>query len=218
MHRRVINVGTVPFNRNMTSRAFESYFSRWEKKNLIQVFSHNKEPVKGHCGEFYQITDQRLLKKRWNKSIATGKIFKDKDLKEVWEDTTIEADNKLIEFLYKIGKYKSSLIYLGRKWLWKRKYWCTDEFNNWIENFNPECVFLSFSDDFFINEIAMYISEKFSIPIVSSIGDDYYFNYRFALSPFYHYYKLNYRKMIRKVFLTNKYSIYIVNKIRDKYN
>ncbi len=62
------------------------------------------------------------------------------------------------------------------------------------------------------------MAEKYNIPIVSSIGDDYYFNYNRTLSPLYHIYKLSYRKLIRKVFRHGGSAIYIGNKIRDKYN
>ena len=31
MHPRVLIVGTVPYNKKSTSRAFEAYFHNWEK-------------------------------------------------------------------------------------------------------------------------------------------------------------------------------------------
>ena len=53
---------------------------------------------------------------------------------------------------------------------------------------------------------------------MSSIGDDYYFNYKRSLSPLYHLYKQSYRRLIRKVFSHGGSAIYISDKIRDKYN
>ena len=79
-------------------------------------------------------------------------------------------------------------------------------------------MFLSFSDDFFIPEIAHYAAEKFDIPIGSSIGDDYFFNDRFSLSPLYHLYRSSYKRLIRNVFRHSGSAIYISDKIRDKYN
>ena len=63
-HKRVLIVGTVPYNEMSTSRAFDSYFRFWEKENLAQIFSNAKAPVKGHCGTLFQITDERMLKSR----------------------------------------------------------------------------------------------------------------------------------------------------------
>lgn len=216
-HRRVLIVGTVPYNEMSTSRAFDSYFHFWEKENLAQIFSNAKAPAKGHCGTLYQITDARMLKRRFDKKTKTGVIFNYEALNDGWKDSSLEVGSVTAK-MYGWGSKKNSLVYLLRKFIWKKKYWCTDELLSWLDKFSPECVFLSFSDDFFIPQIALFVAERYNIPIVSSIGDDYYFNYKFSLSPLYHIYKLSYRRLIRKVFSHKGSAIYIGNKIRDKYN
>lgn len=218
MKPRVLIVGTVPYNEKSTSRAFASYFANWEKEKLAQIFSNTKTPVKGQCSTLFQITDQRILKRRFDKSIKTGKVFNYNELPDSWDSNDLEVGSNTVKKMYSVGSKKNSLIYLARKILWKKKYWCTPELNKWMDSFNPECIFLSFSDDFFITEIAIYAAKRYNIPIVSSIGDDYYFNYKFSLSPLYHIYKLSYRALIRSVFKDNKDAIYIGDKIRDKYN
>ena len=214
-HKRVLIVGTVPYNEMSTSRAFDSYFRFWEKENLAQIFSNAKAPVKGHCGTLFQITDERMLKRRFNRK--TGVVFNYGDLADKWDDSSLEVSNGVAK-MYRFGSRKNSFVYLLRKFIWKRKYWRSEKLLSWLDEFSPECVFLSFSDDFFIPQIALFVAERYNIPIVSSIGDDYYFNYKFSLSPFYHIYKLAYRKLIRKVFAHKGSAIYIGDKIRDKYN
>lgn len=76
MHPKIMIVGTVPYNKRSTSRAFEAYFHNWEKENCAQIFSNTRTPCKGHCGTLFQITDQRMLKRRFDKKEKTGKIFK----------------------------------------------------------------------------------------------------------------------------------------------
>lgn len=218
MKPRVLIVGTVPYNKKSTSRAFESYFCNWEKENLAQIFSNTKHPAKGHCGTLFQITDQRLVKRRFNRLLDTGVIFYDKDLQDEWADNSLEVNSSIFSKLYSWGTKKKPIVYLIRRYVWNKKYWCTKKLNSWLEKFNPECVFLSFSDDFFISQIALYVAERFNIPIVSSIGDDYFFNIKFSISPFYFIYKLQYRKLIRKVFQHRGSAIYIGDKIKDKYN
>lgn len=218
MKPRILIVGTVPYNKRSTSRAFESYFYNWEKENLAQIFSNTKQPAKGHCETLFQITDQRLLKKRINKSIDTGIIFHYNELPNEWKDNALEVNSSLFSWLYKIGSKKLPIIYLLRKLIWKKSFWCTEKLNNWLDEFNPKCVFLSFSDDFFIQEIALYVAKRFNIPIISSIGDDYFFDSKFSLSPFYFIYKISYRNLIKRVFKHQGSAIYIGDKIRDKYN
>ncbi|MBP5288843.1 MAG: glycosyltransferase [Clostridia bacterium] len=217
-HHRVLIVGTIPYNKNTPSRAFDAYFHNWEKENIRQVFSNTKTPVKGHCASLYQITDQRLLKRRLGKLSEVGVIYAYDDLPEDWKDNDLEVGSSFVSFLYRFGSKDTPLKYLLRKWVWKEKYWNTKQFRDWLDEFQPECVFLAFSDDFFIPEIALFAAARYGVPIMSCIGDDYYFNDKFSLSPFYYIYRSKYKKLIRRVFAHKGSAIYIGDKIRDKYN
>ena len=163
-HKRVLIVGTVPYNEMSTSRAFNSYFRFWEKENLAQIFSNAKAPVKGHCGTLFQITDERMLKRRFNRKTETGVVFNYGDLADKWDDSSLEVSNGVAK-MYRFGSRKNSFVYLLRKFIWKRKYWRSEKLLSWLDEFSPECVFLSFSDDFFIPQIALFVAERYNIPI-----------------------------------------------------
>ena len=141
-HNRVIIVGTIPYNKNTSSRAFDAYFHNWEKKNMRQIFSNTKTPVKGHCGSLYQITDARLLKRWLHRIDEVGVIFEDKDLPDDWDNNDLEVGNGAVNALYKFGSKDSPLKYMLRGILWKNKYWNTEKLNTWLDEFRPECVFL----------------------------------------------------------------------------
>lgn len=217
MHPRILIVGTVPYDTKESSRAFDAYFHFWEKENIAQIFSNAKNPCKGHCGTMYQITDRNMLNRWLHRISETGKIF-------YYEELCREGENALgtqsvaVDKAYKFGRKHTPLTHLLRGILWRKKYWCTEKLNKWLDDFKPECVFLAFSDDFFINQIALYVAERYQIPIVSCIGDDYYFNKHFSLDPLYQIYKESYKSLIRKVFSHPGSAIYISDKIRDKYN
>lgn len=213
MNPRVLIVGTVPYREAATSRAFDSYFHGWDRDCLAQIFSNPDAPTRGHCGRLYQITDQRMLKRWFRPDTQVGRVFRYEDL-----DGSQAEMGAVTKKLYAMGSRKNALVYLLRGLLWRERFWHTGELDAFLEEFDPQCVFLSFSDDYFIPRIALYAAEKFHIPILSSIGDDYYFNYRFSPDPLYHIYKLSYRALIRRVFAHGGSAIYIGGKIRDKYN
>lgn len=217
MKPRILIVGTVPYSTKATSRAFASYFTGWPRDKLAQIFSSTKTPPKGHCETLYQITDHRLLRARFIKKTSVGEIFCYDQLPDEWTDNSRELKSCFLCFLYNFGRKKSPTTMLLRRWLWSKKYWCTEELNQWLDDFKPECVFLSLSNDFFIQDIAIYVAERFDIPVIISIGDDYYFNYMKSLSPMYHWYKLSYRNALRKVFARSQRAIYISDKIKRKY-
>ncbi|MBR4761473.1 MAG: glycosyltransferase family 4 protein [Clostridia bacterium] len=215
--KRILIVGTVPYNPNSQSRLYESFFSGFDRRNLAQVFSNTKTPIKGHCERLYQITDQRMLKRRFKKGVSTGKRFVYDELPEKWADNKAEVSGGVFKSLYKLSGKKSALTHLIRAFVWRKRYWCTADFEKWLDEFNPECVFLSFSDDFFIGNIALYIADRFNIPIVAFSGDDYYFNAHFSLSPFYLIYKSLYRRHVQKIFSRCKYASLSSDFIKDKY-
>lgn len=218
MHPRLLIVGTVPYNKKSTSRAFDAYFHNWEKENIAQIFSNTKKPCKGHCGTLYQITDQRMLQ-RWKlKKIETGIIFDYDELEDEWTDTDLELGSEAAEIAYRFGRKHTPFTHLLRGILWRKKFWCTEKLNKWMDEFRPECVFLAFSNDYFIPKIALYAAKRYNIPIVSCIGDDYYFDSRKTLNPLYHLYKSTYKKLIDKTLSWPGSAMYISDKIRDKYN
>lgn len=218
MHPRLLIVGTVPYNNRSTSRAFDAYFHYWEKENIAQIFSNTKKPCKGHCETLYQITDQRLLRRWMGKKIETGVIYRYDELEDEWKDSDLELGSEAAEAAYRIGRKHTPFTHLLRGLLWRKKFWCTDRLLKWLDDFRPECVFLAFSDDYFIPRIALFVAERYHIPIVSCIGDDYYFNGEKTICPLYHLYKSTYRKLIDRLLAWPGSAIYISDKIRDKYN
>lgn len=211
---KILILGSLPYKPNAQSRAFDSYFHYWEKNNLHQFFSSPYSPIKGHCSQFYQITDYQILRRNFKRNVKVGKIYKDEELSN-FEDKCVSED---VLKLYKSGKHKTPLKRLLRKFIWKKRYWCTNEFIQWIEDFNPDLVFLAWSDDFYMLNIAYFICKKYNLSLISCIGDDYYFNTHFSLSPFYWIYKFLYKKTAKKVLKFKGSHIYIDDKIKNKYN
>ena len=103
--KRILIVGTVPYNTSGPSRSFESYFHGIDTGLLAQVFSNPSEPRKGHCHTLYQITDKDLLKRWLNRKHNVGKKFNINDLQEMNSDKKIslEKDNKIMSILYSLG-------------------------------------------------------------------------------------------------------------------
>ncbi len=217
MHPKVLIIGTVPFNVRSSSRAFDAYFHFWEKENLAQIFSNPKKPCKGHCGTLFQITDYEMLDCWKLRKTDVGTVYHYNELPDAWETGEYEVNDSLKK-AYKFGGKHSYFTHLLRGILWRKSFWCTEKLNTWLDAFKPECIFLAFSNDYFINQIALYVAKRYDIPLVSCIGDDYYFNMHFSLNPLYYLYMLTYRALINRVLGIRGSAAYISDKIRDKYN
>lgn len=214
---RVLIVQTTPYNENTSSRSLDSYFHYWNKDNVRQIFSRNWMPCKGHCGELYQITDSRILKKWLHKPIQTGRVFKIDDLPEQGANC-VQQDSNAISQSYKLGSKHTPIIELLRGLLWRKKYWCTPELIEWLDDYKPELVFYNFSYNLFLQPIVLFVAERYNIPIITAIGDDYYFNDKKSLSPAYHLLRHRFKKYCREIFAHEGSAVYVCDKIRDKYN
>ena len=214
MHPRILIIATTPYSENYSSRAMDAEFHFWEKENVAQIFTRNIIPTKGHCGELFQISDSKLLKRWLHKTKEVGTIYQ-------YDELADSGANQIIDdsAMQKLGTKHTPTIEILRRMLWRKKYWCTDELNDWLDKFNPECIFYNFSNHIFTQQIALYAAERYGIPIITAIGDDFYFNDQKLLSPAYHVYRSIFKKLTRRILSRkNSSAVYCSDKIRDKYN
>lgn len=214
MHPRVLIIQTTPYSENYSSRSLDAEFHFWEKENVAQIFSRNIVPTKGHCGELYQITDSKLVKRWLHKAKNVSTLYRYEELSD--EGTNQVLDNGSMQ---QLGTKHTPTIEILRRMLWRKKYWCTDELNAWLDKFQPQCILYNFSNHIFTQQIALYVADRYGIPIITTIGDDFYFNDQKSFSPAYHLYRSIFKKLSRKILMRPKSSaVYCSDKIRDKYN
>lgn len=91
-----------------------------------------------------------MLQRWMGKKVDTGVIYHYDELDTEWKDNNLELGNAKAEAAYKFGGKHTPLTHLLRGILWRKRFWCTEKLNNWLDDFKPECVFLAFSDDYFI--------------------------------------------------------------------
>lgn len=213
---RVLIIQTTPYSTNSSSRSLDSYFHFWEKDRVRQVFSRNWKPQKGHCSELFQITDSDLLKCWFHRKKNIGNIYEYENLEEQGSSTILEESN-LISRSYKLGRSHTPTIELLRGLLWRKKYWCSKRLIQWLDDYKPELVFYNFTNNLFLPRIALFVAERYDIPIITAIGDDYYFNERKSISPAYHLFRRKYKKLTESLFKHRGSAVYVCEKIRKKY-
>lgn len=216
-HPRVIIVMTTPYSRNNSSRSLDAYFHFWEHDRVRQIFSRNWKPQKGHCGELFQITDAELLKCRLHRLKDPGTVYKREDLEDSGHNETLE-EGSVASKSYSIGRKHSPSVELLRGMLWNKKYWCSEKLIKWLDDYRPELIFYNFTNNLFLQKIVLFLAERYRIPVVSAIGDDYYFSDRKSISPAYNLFRRKFKASVRKVFEQKGSAVYVCDGIRDRYN
>ena len=206
---RILIVGTTPYSPDESSRALDTYFHNWPKEKLNMIFSNSNKPMKGHCGSLYQITDYDLFHSFGKRNKKVGRVFNYNDLPDRAEATS--SSNKLTKF-----KKKNAFRYYARKTLWKKRRWLTERLIQWVDDFNPQAIYICFSDDYFILDVAYYFARKYNIPVICQIGDDYYFKKNKNL--FFIPYLRKYKALFKRIMSLDGFGVYISDKLADKYN
>ena len=217
MHPKILIIATTPYSTSDSSRTLDAYFHYWEKDRVAQIFSRNWIPNKGHCGEMYQITDASLLKKWLHKPVEVGKIYTYDEMRNE-DGNEVMEDSSAVGLSYKIGSKHSPSVEILRGLLWRKKFWCTPKFIAWLDNFKPECIVYNFSNHLFTQQIALFVANRYQIPIVAIIGDNYYFDESKSKSLVYKLFRSRFKKLTEKVLSSNSSAVYCSDKIKKLYN
>lgn len=145
-------------------KTLASLFSSFNKSELCQLYVHAGLPDIDICESYYRLTDKDVLKglfafgAKGQEVSATGTLFKD--------------ESKKSEKPHSVGKFKELL----RDALWKASRWFSRSLKTWLNKEKPTCIFVAVGSGKFLYDIALKISKKYNIPIITYVCDDFYFN------------------------------------------
>jgi glycosyltransferase involved in cell wall biosynthesis len=156
---------------NSMGKTMLTLFSEFNKEELCQLYIYPTIPDVDKCKSYYRITDKDVLKSYFKFKVsgreilsseigaANGKLFENE------EDTS----------LYRNRKNKKPFRMLARDLMWKFSGWFNKSLKQWIKREKPTHLFLAPGSAKFIYKMALKISKKYNLPIITYICDDYYF-------------------------------------------
>ncbi len=165
---KVLIISHLPIS-NMTNmgKTFLSLFSFFDKNELCNFYIYPTIPNLDACSSYFRMTDEEILKS-YVKRRNIGKIV-------TYDSTSKLFENEKNEKLYRNPKNKKAVRCIFRDLMWKFSNWYVKKLKNWINIEKPNLIFLAPGNQKFIYEIAIKISKKYDLPIVTYICDDYYF-------------------------------------------
>lgn len=193
-------------NSSSNGRTLRNFLIGWEKENLAQFYIKDGNPDYSICSNYYNVTDEQalnsfLLKKKNNKS---SNSYRHNDIK-----------NKKIR--------RSAISMFIRDIVWNSNRWMDSDFNDWINEFNPNIILFQAGDSAFPYILTLRIARKFNIPYIIYNSENYYFKkydyfrskgFSKLIYPLYHtYFKSKFKKTIKKASL----SIYNSEDLKNDY-
>lgn len=142
---------------------------------------------------YYCISEKEIVKNLLNGKKIGKRIGK----REI--DCAAEKNNeKGSHILEKIKKNRCSLFYLLREAVWKFGHPNLDDMMNYIRDFKPDLIFLSFYYAAYVDRIALYIKHRLDVPLVLEAAVDIYSLKQLSFDPFYWINRFYIRRMVRK--------------------
>lgn len=156
---------------NNMGKTFMSLFSVFDKEELCQLYIYPSLPDCEFCSSYYRVTDKDVLKSYYKFKVRGREVQKE----EISTERHELFENANDEKLYRNRKNKKPSRLLLRDLMWKFSRWYNKSLRNWIKEQQPTCIFVAPGTGKFLYDMALKISKKYNLPIVSYICDDYYF-------------------------------------------
>lgn len=156
---------------NSIGNTLSNFFKGLENVEFANIYFRSSYPDNDICKLYYHVTEGEILRK-WFSPQRLGRKF-------VWNgmekaaDQYVKAKNEksLIRF---IQKHNFKAAYKLSDYLWYRKKWLNDNFNEFIKSFSPDVIvtFAKSAPQYYL--AIRYLREEFQIPLFSWIADDEY--------------------------------------------
>ena len=145
-----------------------SLLDGFEQSELCQFYIYPSIPNVNKCQSYYRITDKDVLNSFFHIKRPQGSVI-------AAGNTVSMFENKSDELLYRKRSNKRPFIKILRDLMWKTGRWNTGDFNEWLTQQKPDCIFAAPGGAKFLYDIAMTVSGRCGIPVVSYLCDEYYF-------------------------------------------
>lgn len=185
-------------------RTLKNLFSNAETEKLAQFFVYGN-PDFSTCNRYYRVTDHDALYSIFMPKKAGGEVLPE----------AVLGDSRQADLVRKPATTKKTpLMVLCREVIWRLGWWKNKRLWKWIDDFNPEIIFLFIANNTFLIRLAKQISKKYRIPVVIYSTEGYSFmdfNYltnkpSAAYMLYYKWLQSEYRKVapyVTKGFLNN---------------
>lgn len=195
---------------NSFGNTFSNLFSFLPKDDVANIYCREGSPETDSCSHFLRMGEKDVLRF----------LFRRGDFQEVkvaLHDDRCKTQTKCTNILNRFVKqHRWLLFFILRELIWSISGWRKSKsLASFVEYFNPDIIVLPTYSFSYINKLALFLSEKYNLPIVSYVSDDEY-----SYNPFIHSlsYRLNknYQRKWIKRSIDKSEILYVISDIQKK--
>lgn len=181
-----------------------------EKYEFAHIYIRDGMPQNKLCHEYYHISEKALMRRIMGKKVPVGRYFHVDKCEDQPKDQFSNLYNKARILRWQI-------FFFFRDMLGYSKAWKTKEFDNFLDEFNPDLVFGTLPTAPLIYRLMTYVKHKKNIPLITYPWDDYYSLRHFNFSPVFWIRRGMIRGYLRKTAAESEYMYVITNLMQDEY-
>ncbi len=197
---------------NNMGKTLKGLFGSFPHQDLCQLYVYPTLPNVVCCNSYYRITDKEAFRGIIRRK-KVGRVIETKEIKNANE----LYENRNDENLYRNKQSNRELKILARDWLWSFSNWYCKRLKNWLMEQKPTVIFVAPGASKFLYNVALKISKRLCIPIVSYICDDFYFSSKKIKGILKKYYGWRLRSKIRKLLVNSSCVVTICDELNDAY-
>lgn len=164
---KVLIVGLTAWRNDSTAHTLIDIFSCWDPDKLALVYCTSELPDSAKCSNYFQISESQIIRSVLNPSIKVGR--------RVENSPANDADAKKEKEMYQNAhKNNRKWMRLAREIVWKFGHWKTLELRKFVQDFDPDIIFVPIFPYAYPGRIQEYIIKLTGKPTVCYLADDNY--------------------------------------------
>lgn len=165
---KVLVIGINAWREDSGSNTLMDIFRCWDPQKLALIYTRADLPSTSVCSRFFQISENNIINSLLKPWVKVGReVFNTAVANEI----EIEKEHTRYS---KAHKKSSSLLKILREVVWKFGNWKTPALKSFIQDFNPEVIFVPIYPVAYMGRIQKYITKITSRPTVCYLADDNY--------------------------------------------
>lgn len=165
---RVLIIDVNAWRRDLASNTLMEIFRSWPSNSLALIYTSSYLPNSDICNRYFQISESLVLKSVLAPWLKVGRRVNN-------SDTSLNDDAISESNLRKISqKTFTKAIRIIRELVWKFGQWKTPALREFVEDFNPDIIFIPIFPYAYMGRIQEYIIKLAQKPTVCYLSDDNY--------------------------------------------
>lgn len=196
---------------NNIGNSYSNIFANTQDKyEFAHIYVRNGMPQNTLAKDYYHISIIKMMKRMFKPNLVVGERMKIEDSSQT-EKTLFSSCFKKMKML------RWPVFFLVEELAGLSKSWKTKEFDQFIDDFDPDLIFGTLPDNPLISNLMLYVKNRKNIPLVTYPWDDYYSLHHSNLSPIFWIRKMMQRHYLYKTAQASEFLYVISNLMKDEY-